>query len=108
MLHQAVAIGECNRHWVTGLLPYFEGKLFSVKDVSRGKPYPDVYLYAAKTMGFEPSECIVIEDTPLGVAGGIAAGMTVFGYSERTPVHKLENAGAHKVFNQMEALLEYI
>ena len=93
---------------ITGLLPYFEGKLFSVKDVSRGKPFPDVYLHAAKTMGFEPSNCIVIEDTPVGVEGGISAEMTVFGYSERTSAHKLKAAGAHKVFDKMERLVDFI
>ena len=93
---------------ITGLLPYFEGKLFSVKDVSRGKPYPDVYLHAAQAMGFEPSKCIVIEDTPIGVEGGISAGMTVFGYSERTSAHKLKTAGAHKVFDKMARLVDFI
>jgi HAD superfamily hydrolase (TIGR01509 family) len=93
---------------VTGLLPYFEGTLFSIEDVSRGKPYPDVYLYAAQKMGFDPFQCIVIEDTPLGVVGGIAAGMTVFGFSARTQTQKLENAGAHKVFDKIDMLLDYI
>lgn len=93
---------------ITGLLPYFKNNIFSVHDVTHGKPHPDVYLYAAKIMGFKPSECIVIEDSPLGVSGGVAAGMIVLGYAERTPVYKLEDAGAHQVFSQMKPLLNYI
>jgi HAD superfamily hydrolase (TIGR01509 family) len=44
---------------ITGLLPYFEDKLFSVTEVARGKPYPDVYLYAAKKMNAESTRCVV-------------------------------------------------
>lgn len=67
----------------TKLLQYFDGKLHSTSEVERGKPFPDIYLYAASKMGvFDPSKCLVIEDSPLGVAGGVSAGMTVFGYTE--------------------------
>ncbi|WP_167507064.1 MULTISPECIES: HAD-IA family hydrolase [unclassified Mesorhizobium] len=48
--------------------------------VGRGKPFPDLFLYAAKTMGFAPADCIVIEDSVAGTQAGIAAGMRVFSY----------------------------
>lgn len=88
----------------TGLLPWFDGKLFSGMEVARSKPAPDVYLLAARTMGALPARCAVVEDTPIGVAAGVAAGMTVFGYAERMDGRALLNAGASHVFTDMAAL----
>ncbi|WP_414551146.1 HAD family hydrolase [Anabaena sp. CCY 0017] len=79
---------------ITNLFSHFEGRLFSVTEVARGKPYPDVFLYAAEKMGVEPAKCAVVEDTPIGARAGIAAGMKVFGYAKLTPAHKLEKEGA--------------
>src|SRR4029077_12596783 len=62
---------------ITGLLPRFMGRISSVTDVARAKPAPDVYLHAAGRHGVTPSACCVIEDSPTGVAAGVAAGMTV-------------------------------
>jgi HAD superfamily hydrolase (TIGR01509 family) len=79
----------------TGLLDRFEPHaLFSVADVGRGKPAPDLFLHAAGTMGWKPATTAVVEDTPLGVAAGVAAGMRVFGYAATTPADVLEAAGA--------------
>ncbi|NGN42831.1 HAD family hydrolase [Mesorhizobium sp. CGMCC 1.15528] len=64
----------------TGLLPYFEHAMFSATMVERGKPFPDLFLHAAKQMGFAPADCIVIEDTVAGVTAGVSAGMRVFAY----------------------------
>ncbi|MBZ9739555.1 MULTISPECIES: HAD family hydrolase [unclassified Mesorhizobium] len=64
----------------TGLLPLFEHAMFSATMVSRGKPFPDLFLHAARTMGFAPAECIVVEDSVAGTQAGIAAGMRVFSY----------------------------
>ena len=69
---------------ITGLWPRFEGRLFSVTEVPRGKPFPDVFLFAASRLGVNPSACAVVEDTPVGVTAGVAAGMTVFGYAAPT------------------------
>ena len=74
---------------LTGLLPRFKDKLFSVSHVARGKPFPDIYLYAADRSGVPPSACAVIEDTSTGVTAGVAAGMTVFGYCAHTPAQPL-------------------
>ena len=93
---------------LTGLLPYFADKLFSVTEVTRGKPYPDVFLYAAETMGVNPARCAVVEDTAIGVQAGVAAGMTVFGYAALTKPERLQKAGASHVFNNMKMLPELL
>ena len=93
---------------VTGLLPRFAGRIFRVTQVARGKPAPDVYLFAARQLGAEPSTCVVVEDTPPGVQAGVAAGMTVFGFCAHTPQAKLKAAGAHRMFADMRALPEMI
>lgn len=64
----------------TGLLPLFEHAMFSSTMVGRGKPFPDLFLHAAKTIGFAPADCIVIEDSVAGTEAGVAAGMRVFSY----------------------------
>jgi HAD superfamily hydrolase (TIGR01509 family) len=89
---------------ITGLLPYFQGKMYSVTEVAQSKPFPDVFLYAASQQGVVPSACAVIEDTPTGVAAGVAAGMSVFGYCALTPRHRLIEAGAHQTFERMRDL----
>lgn len=64
----------------TGLLPFFEDVLFSASMVRRGKPFPDLFLHAAATMGFAPADCVVVEDSVPGTIAGIAAGMRVLSY----------------------------
>jgi HAD superfamily hydrolase (TIGR01509 family) len=89
----------------TGLLRYVEGNVFSTSDVERGKPHPDIYLHAARTMGVnDPARCAVVEDSPIGVTGAVAAGMRVFGFAELMPAHRLHEAGAHHVFHRMQDL----
>ncbi|MFJ7984636.1 HAD family hydrolase [Streptomyces sp. NPDC096351] len=64
-----------------GLLDRFEGRMFSARDVARGKPAPDLFLHAAAAMGVPPRHCAVVEDSPYGVRAARAAGMRVFGYT---------------------------
>ncbi|MDH3221005.1 MAG: HAD family phosphatase [Gammaproteobacteria bacterium] len=93
----------------TGLIDFFDGNIFSTSDVERGKPHPDIYLHAAATMGFtDPARCLVIEDSPIGVSGAVAAGMRVYGFAELMPAHKLHAAGAHHVFERMRDLPDLI
>ncbi|ODT14059.1 MAG: hydrolase [Mesorhizobium sp. SCN 65-12] len=66
---------------VTGLLGLFEPHLFSAAMVARGKPAPDLFLLAAERMGAAPNACLVVEDSPAGVAAARAAGMTVFAFT---------------------------
>jgi HAD superfamily hydrolase (TIGR01509 family) len=89
---------------ITGLLSKFQGKLYSVSEVARGKPFPDVFLYAAGKSGVPPCDCAVVEDTPTGVTAGVAAGMTVYGYCAHTPAQRLIDAGAHCTFGRMSEL----
>ena len=93
---------------ITGLWPRFAGRIFSVTQVARGKPAPDVYLFAARQLGAEPAACVVVEDTPPGVQAGVAAGMRVFGYCAYTPEHKLKAAGAHLTFDDLRRLPELV
>jgi HAD superfamily hydrolase (TIGR01509 family) len=66
---------------LTGLFDRFEGRIFSVDDVSQGKPAPDIFLHAAEKMGTPPDRCAVIEDSISGVTAGLAAGMAVFAFA---------------------------
>ena len=82
----------------TGLLPRFAGRLFSAQDVERPKPAPDLFLHAARTLQAAPADCVVIEDSPTGVAAARAAGMTVYGYAAMTDPARLQAAGAPRDF----------
>jgi HAD superfamily hydrolase (TIGR01509 family) len=86
---------------VTGLLPLFDGRVFSANDVPRAKPAPDVYLHAAERMGVAPASALVIEDTVPGVTAAHAAGMTVIGFTPLTPADELIAAGATDTAAQM-------
>jgi HAD superfamily hydrolase (TIGR01509 family) len=88
----------------TGLLRHFEGRMFSAEEVARPKPAPDLHLHAADSLGVRPGDCIVIEDTTTGVMAAKAAGMRAFAFAAMTPVHRLQEAGADAVFEDMGAL----
>jgi HAD superfamily hydrolase (TIGR01509 family) len=89
---------------ITGLFPRMQGKLYSVTEVVNAKPAPDVFLHAARMCGVDAGSCCVVEDSPIGVAAGVAAGMTVFGYCALTPQQRLLDAGAHATFSDMSRL----
>jgi HAD superfamily hydrolase (TIGR01509 family) len=89
---------------LTGLRHLFpEGTLFSAYEVPRGKPYPDLFLHAAATMGVSASQSVVVEDTPSGVEAAVAAEMRVFGYAADSDEAALRAAGA-ETFHSMEEL----
>ena len=93
---------------VTGLAPLFE-HVFSAVQVARGKPAPDLYLLAAKTLGEPPERCIVIEDTSRGVVAGRAAGARVVGFAGAAHAMAalatdLRRAGADVVIGAMHEL----
>ena len=92
---------------LTGLLPHFEGRMFSAMDVERGKPHPDLFLRAALEMGAAPARCAVVEDSLPGVRAAVAAGMAVFGYTASAAAGPLKEAGA-TVFLEMAALPELL
>ena len=98
---------------VTGLIDYFEPHLFSAMQVARGKPAPDLFELAAETMGFDPADCTVIEDSLAGVQAGLAAGMRVIGFAgggHCGPGHaeRLLAAGATAAFSDMARLAEVL
>ncbi len=83
---------------LTGLAGYFpEHTRFSAYQVPRGKPYPDLFLFAAARMGFAPEACAVIEDSPSGATAARRAGMEVYGYAAETDAGELERIGARTV-----------
>ncbi len=93
---------------LTGLAPRFVGRIFSTEDVERGKPAPDLFLFAAESMGCEPLACAVVEDSRSGVLAGTAAGMSVFAYAGGvTPAAQLGGEGAI-VFDRMADLPELL
>ncbi|MDQ6880694.1 MAG: HAD family phosphatase [Pseudomonadota bacterium] len=91
-----------------GLMRYFERRIFSGHDQPRSKPFPDVYIAAAAALGVDPLRCAVVEDTVTGVAAGVGAGATVFGYGPPEAGHDapaaLLEAGAVRIFTDMEDL----
>lgn len=88
---------------LAGLRDHFEDGVFSAAQVERGKPAPDIFLFAAEQMGVHPERCAVIEDSPLGIEGGNSAGMTTFGYAAMTPAARLSHATGG-VFSDMREL----
>jgi HAD superfamily hydrolase (TIGR01509 family) len=99
------------RHGLTcaGLYDILSPHIFSASQVKRGKPAPDLFLFAAEQMGASPERCIVIEDSIPGVTGAVAAGMTVLGFhggSHCRPGYAdtLRAAGAATTFDDMREL----
>ncbi|MFE6625497.1 HAD family hydrolase [Streptomyces sp. NPDC057740] len=101
--HERIRVG----HRTTGLDRFFDdGRIFSSQDVGRGKPAPDLFLYAAERMGVVPERCVVVEDSPLGVQAAVAAGMDVYGFTAMTPAGKL--GGATRLFGGMGELVDVL
>jgi HAD superfamily hydrolase (TIGR01509 family) len=98
---------------LTGLLPHFEPHVFSASQVVRGKPAPDLFLYAAQSLGVPPGAAIVVEDSVGGIEAARAAGMAVVGFcgaSHCRPGHaeQLSAAGCGRVFSQMADLAAFL
>jgi len=91
-----------------GMLEFFAPHVFSGHDLPRTKPWPDVYLAAAASLGVAPEHCLVIEDSIPGLTAGIRAQATVWGYCPKTHAHSsreaLLAAGAGLVFDDMALL----
>lgn len=92
-----------------GLYERFAPNIFSASEVAHGKPAPDLFLHAAARMGVAPERCVVIEDSVSGVAGAVAAGMAVFGFTGGSHCRAgqagaLRAAGAGLIFDDMRNL----
>ena len=91
---------------ITGLLGRFDEHLFSATMVARGKPAPDLFLYAAQHLMTAPDRCLIIEDSPAGIDAALAAGITAIGFaggSHCGPEHavRLQRHGAALVMDHM-------
>ena len=95
---------------VTGLLPSFDDRIFSSAMVKTGKPAPDLFLFAARTLRVPAARCLVIEDSPAGIEAARRANMTVFGFTggshAQTPLHyqALSALAPSLIFSDMEQL----
>lgn len=99
---------------VTGLIDRFEPNIFSASMVARGKPAPDLFLHASATMGVAPGHCVVVEDSPAGIAAAKSAGMRVVAFTggshARTPEHResLLSLNPDALFDDMRELLQFV
>ena len=92
-----------------GLYDVLAPNIFSASQVKRGKPAPDLFLFAAEQMQVPAERCLVIEDSLPGITGARAAGMTVLGFhggSHCRPGYgdTLRAAGAAMIFDDMRQL----
>jgi HAD superfamily hydrolase (TIGR01509 family) len=92
-----------------GLYDLLAPHIFSASQVARGKPAPDLFLFAAEQMQVTPSRCVVIEDSLPGVAAARAAGMIVLGFHGGSHCRAghgdaLRNGGAQMIFDDMRRL----
>jgi len=89
---------------LTGLYERFAGRIFSVSEVARGKPAPDLFLHAAQRLGVPPAGCAVVEDSPYGIKAARAAGMRAFGYAGGLAPRRALEGHETIVFDDMREL----
>lgn len=91
----------------TGLLKRMSGRLYSASDVARGKPAPDLFMYAAKQQQRAPAHCVVIEDAWPGVQAAHAAGMRVcaFGAQHAKAARQMPDTVAFTDMSELPAIL---
>ncbi|MCF7568790.1 HAD family hydrolase [Sabulilitoribacter arenilitoris] len=82
---------------------FSEERIFSSYDIGSWKPEPEIYLFAAKKMGFKPKECVVIEDSIYGIEAAISGGFDTYAYTKGHNKKKFTEMGA-MVFNDMNQL----
>ncbi len=98
---------------VTNMFDRFgEDRIFTRIQVPRGKPAPDLFLFAAEKLGSNADKCIVIEDSPSGVMAGVAAQMHVIGFTgahhDGSGAAKLTASGADVICHTWPEILHYI
>ena len=94
---------------LVGLYDRYHPNVFSASMVARGKPAPDLFLYAAERIGVAPARCVVIEDSIPGIAAAVAAGMLAIGFTGGSHCRaghaaRLAEEGAALVIGRMEEL----
>jgi len=92
----------------TNLIQFFGENIFSSYEIGSWKPDPEIYLHAAKKIGFKPEECAVIEDSLPGILAAKAGGFDVFGFATEKNKTTFEVSGATVFFNvdELEHLLK--
>ena len=90
----------------TRLLQHFEEAIFSAYEVGSWKPKPDLFLHAAEHFGVDPGQCIVIEDSYVGVCAGVAANMQVLALDLHGDVESL--SAADQVFSSVGEIHEFL
>ncbi|WP_456440928.1 HAD family hydrolase [Psychroserpens sp.] len=88
---------------LTGLLPFFEENIFSCYTIQKWKPSPAIFIWAAETLGFNPDECVVVEDSLTGVRAAKNGDFDVIGYTAHDYNNELKPEATY-VFNSMEAI----
>lgn len=91
----------------TNLIDFFDNNIFSCYDIGTWKPAPDIYLHAAKTMGFQPFECAIIEDSITGVKSAVDGGFDVYAYAKEKNKASFDKLGA-TVFGEMKELFKIL
>jgi HAD superfamily hydrolase (TIGR01509 family) len=85
-----------------GLWDRFAGRIFSASEVAAGKPAPDLFLHAARRMGFDPARTAVVEDSLPGVQAAVAAGMRALAFARHTDPAELARAGGEPFADMAE------
>ncbi|MCA9915053.1 MAG: HAD family phosphatase [Anaerolineae bacterium] len=82
--------------------------LYTADSVDKGKPAPDVYIYAAQQLGVDPEDCLAIEDSPAGAKAAVAAGMTCYVVPDfHSHPEAFEQITPH-VFHDLNVILEIL
>ncbi len=84
---------------------YFD-RLVTGHDFEHSKPAPDIYLFCARAFGLRPEECLVVEDSPYGIAAGRSAGMEVL--ARRDTYFGMDQSGATDIIDDLREILGYI
>jgi len=91
----------------TNLIHFFGENIFSSYEIGSWKPEPEIYLHAAKKMGFKPEECAVMEDSLPGILAAKAGGFDVYGFTGEKNKATFEKSGA-TVFFAMDELYQLL
>ncbi|MEI6866441.1 HAD family hydrolase [Flavicella sp.] len=92
---------------IVGLDAVFADRMFSAYDINKFKPDPALFIHAAKKLGFKPEDCVVIEDSDVGVKAAVSGGFDVFGFANFRNETLLKKEGA-KLFYKMNELSDLL
>ena len=93
---------------ITGLATFFGDAIYSAYEINSWKPEPGLFLHAAKEMGYLPEQCVVIEDSDVGVTAALAAGIEVIRYDPEAKVPAKAGVINIKTMADLPVILEQI